>query len=116
MSDAAKASVESAIASLANDLRKLPPEVAWNRILAFDAINSERAYQNHRWPQDGRPNPLSIGEFVLLADEYIAKARAEWSQEKAPEKKALAIVRKAAGILTNCMEQHGAPLRLPPHA
>lgn len=36
----------------------------------FAAIDTERAYQDSLWPQDGRPeapNPLSIGEFCPAA-------------------------------------------------
>lgn len=80
----------------------------------YAAIDSERDYQDSKWPQDGSPgfpNPLSIGEQILLAEEYLHQARLAWTQEKRPEMKALNIIRKVAGICVNCMEQHGAPHR-----
>jgi len=80
----------------------------------YAAIDGERSYQDGLWPQDGTPdapNPLTIGEFVLMLEEYAAKARAEWIAEKKPEQKTLHMVRKIAGIAVNCMEQHGAPTR-----
>lgn len=80
----------------------------------YDAIDTERAYQDSLWPQDGSPgapNPLTIGEFVLMLEEYAARARAEWTAEKKPEHRTLGIVRKVAAIAVNCMEQHGAPRR-----
>ena len=84
-----------------------------SRTDVYAAIDSERAYQDNLWP-DGEgagSNKMSIGEFLLLAEEYIAKARAAWVVEKRPEINALNIMRKVAGIAVNCMEQHGAPRR-----
>ena len=84
------------------------------RTEVYAAIDTERAYQDARWPQNGQPgfpNPLTIGEFVLLLEQYAAEARAEWAREKRPEMRTLNIVRKIAGIAVNCMEQHGAPHR-----
>jgi len=80
----------------------------------YQAIDTERDYQDARWPQDntpGVPNPLTIGEFVLLLSEYVDLAKSEWAQEKKPELKTVKIVRKIAAIAVNCMEQHGAPKR-----
>ena len=85
-----------------------------SRAEVYAAIEGERAYQDFLWPQDGQPgfpNPLTIGEFVLLLEEYCARARLEWSYEKKPEMRTLGVVRKIAGIAVNCMEQHGAPRR-----
>ncbi len=86
------------------------------RVAAYLAIDSERDYQDDRWPHGqlaDRPeaNPLTIGEFLLLLEEYVARARAEWTAEKKPEEKTLKVIRKCAGIAVNCMEQHGAPHR-----
>lgn len=80
----------------------------------YSAIDSERAYQNRQWQepeQEGVPNQMGIGEFVLLVEEYAMKARASFCVEKRPEIGALNIMRKIAGIAVNCMEQHGAPHR-----
>ena len=88
-----------------------------NRAEVYSAVDSERNYQDHHWPQDGfspddeEPNQLTVGEFVLLLDEYASKARAVWTTEKKPEGLTLDVVRKIAGIAVNCMEQHGAPRR-----
>ena len=80
----------------------------------YAAIESERAYQNSLWKDPAHPehsNPLEIGEFILLIEEYAMKARKEWSEESKPEVAALNTIRKIAGIAVNCMEQHGAPQR-----
>ena len=87
----------------------------------YDAIDSEREYQDQiwrmanpamkagaTWSETTVPNELTIGEFVLLIEEYAAKARAEWTVEPKPEIRTLDVMRKIAGIAVNCMEQHGA--------
>ena len=79
----------------------------------YELIDGERDYQQRVW--DGlngeADNPLTEGEFVLLLEAYIVKARTEWQVEEKPAEKTLDMVRKVAGIAVNCMEQHGAPAR-----
>lgn len=83
------------------------------RDAVYRAIDSERDYQDRFWPgrEQGGANRLTVGEFVLLLEEYILKARAEWTVEAKPEVNTLDMVRKVAGIAVNCMEQNGAPMR-----
>jgi len=91
------------------------------RARVYEVIDGEREYQDRVWREnnpsspetalDGTARPLSIGEDILLIEEYIAKARALWSCEKRPELGALNILRKIAGIAVRCMETHGAPPR-----
>lgn len=77
---------------------------------AYRAIDSERDYQDKMWFETGSSGHglLSIGEEILLIEEYAAKAREAWSKERYPEKTALDIVRKIAGIAVHCMEDHGS--------
>lgn len=80
----------------------------------YRVIDSEREYQDSLWPQDGRkgsPNPLTVGEFLLLIENYTSQARTVWSHEKKPTRATLNTIRKIAGIVVNCMEQHGADPR-----
>jgi len=77
------------------------------RAEVFAAIESERRYQDKVWPE-GAP---SVGDSILLVEEYALKARAAWATEAAPEMEALDIMRKIAGIAVRCMEVHGAPQR-----
>lgn len=79
---------------------------------AAEVVKSERAYQDSLWPQDV-PNNLSIGDFILLLEEYTVKARAMWAITKEPEgaAKIMDVMRKCAGISMNAIEQHGAPRR-----
>jgi hypothetical protein len=84
------------------------------RAEVYRLIDGERAYQNrvwHRKEDEADPNPLAVGEFVLLLEEYVAKARAQWTIEKRPEWKTMDIIRKVGAIAVNAMEQHGAPSR-----
>ncbi len=81
----------------------------------YDAIDTERTYQDGKWPgwrDDVAGIPLqSVGAEILLAEEYLARARAAWTHERAPEISTLHILRKAAGILVRCLERHGCPQR-----
>lgn len=81
----------------------------------YKAIDTERDYQDLIWRLADDPsfvNELTIGEFVLLVEEYAAKARNVWTNQPKPELETLEFMRKIAGITVNCMEQHGAPKRL----
>ena len=83
------------------------------RAEVYAAIDTERKYQERMWGEAQGGRRLSIGEQILLIEEYVARARHEWSIDKGPELKALEFVRKIAGIAVNCMESHGAPHRDP---
>ncbi len=86
-----------------------------SRQAAYEAIDSERDYQDSLWPgHTDVANPLTIGEFLLLIDQYVHFARDQWVVESKPELETLHDIRKIAGIAVNCMEQHGAPKRTTP--
>lgn len=80
----------------------------------YEAIDGERLYQDRMWAASGASadGVLSIGEQILLIEEYVTKARALWAVENRPELGALDMIRKIAGIAVHCMEDHGAPPRL----
>jgi hypothetical protein len=86
---------------------------AKNRAEVYVAIDGERDYQDKMWGDGppGDPRPLSIGEDILLIEEYIARARLEWTKVARPEIQALHMIRKIAGICVRSMENHGAPER-----
>ena len=78
-----------------------------NRQQVYEAFDSERSYQNGI-----SEHVLTIGEELLLIEEYARLARTEWTNEFVqPEIKTLAAVRKIGGIVTRCLEHHGAPKR-----
>lgn len=85
-----------------------PPE---SRLKVYEALNGERAYQEDQWPSSTEEPRLTVGEELLLIEEYVRKARAKWAKEGRPEIATLTGIRKIAGIAVRCMEQHGAPQR-----
>jgi hypothetical protein len=85
------------------------------RAEVYAAIDTERDYQDRFWPQDGQqeyPTPLRLGEQLLLAEEYLARARTVWTGEKDGEQQTLDAIRKVAGVLVSAMERHGAVARI----
>lgn len=84
------------------------------RTEVYAAIDTEREYQDHIWPQSEGAElspPHTVGEDILLLDEYVQRARALWTEEPKPESDTLNFIRKIAAIAVRCMEQHGAPKR-----
>ena len=71
----------------------------------YKVIDTEREYQNETWPEGDNQ---TIGDFILLIEEYASQARNYWSKEHPPEINALNSIRKIAGIAVRCMECHGA--------
>lgn len=75
----------------------------------YYAIDGERHYQDGLWPA-GRA-ALSVGDFILMVEEYALRARKEWAGQPYPETKALDHMRKIGAIAVRCMETHGAVVR-----
>lgn len=76
---------------------------------AFEAINSELDYQERVWPSPSDIPTLSVGEEILLMEEYLLKARAEWQQSRDPdERTALEMIRKITATGVRCMAHHGS--------
>jgi len=81
----------------------------------FEAIISEREYQDRRW---NSKTTISSGQhelesFVLYIEDYIREMKtilSRTAQQEAYEKSAH-IMRKIAALTVAAMEQHGAPLR-----
>lgn len=99
---------------IAVSLKTVPTRTPRSEV--YSAIDSERAYQDHEWPDldewdEPAGNRLTVGEHLLLIEEYARKAREIWATEPKPEKGTLDVMRKIGGIAVNCMEQHGAPRR-----
>ena len=85
------------------------------RAQVYEAIDSERAYQNTRWNDEttttgGRH---SLEEWFTYVEDYVREAQHILSREakQNADPKALAIMRKVAGMAVCAMEQHGAPRR-----
>ena len=90
-----------------------------DRAEVFDAINSERAYQNQRWGVTPNyptgHNPHSVTEWLVYMQHYVnegLKIATMSSKRDDPEsRKALEFVRKVAALGIVAMEEHGAPRR-----
>ncbi len=79
------------------------------RLDAFDAINSERDYQDNLWTDRGAAIDRSLDEFILYIKQYADEAGALTTH--ADEEEALNFVRKVGALCIGCMEKHGAPRR-----
>ena len=80
-----------------------------NRQEVYEAIDSERDYQNQKW---GSPNqrPKQVGSWLTLMRAILAKAEAEWAVSDG-DNEALEIIRKFTAVGVACMEQHGVQKR-----
>ncbi len=76
-----------------------------SRFEAFLVLDGERKYQDGL---NGRE--LTVGEEILLLQEYATRAREEWTTDfdTNPEVEALNMIRKIGAIALRCMEHHGA--------
>jgi len=81
----------------------------------YEAIDTERAYQDQRWnaettASEGRHEPEA---FLLYVEHYVGLARAALSSSsvQVAYPQAQEIFRKIAALCVAEMEQHGAPLR-----
>ncbi len=86
---------------------KVPVRPA-TRDAVYDVVDGERDYQDGEWSAAERS--LTPGEYLILFEEYVAKARAVWVKEHGD----VALInnfRKLAGIAVRAMEQHGSIAR-----
>lgn len=74
----------------------------------YSAIESERQYQNYRWPEAAHTH--SITEFLVYIEHYLNKAKAIVSTEDGQEG-ALDDLRKITALGVAAMEQNGAKRR-----
>ena len=78
----------------------------------YEALDSERDYQEEHGPEIIgeviETGTLSVGDEILLMEEYLLRARKAWTDAASPELEALKIVRKVGGIAVRCMEVYGA--------
>lgn len=93
-----------------------------NRQEVYEAIDSERNYQDDRWgpylsaerdplPEHGMPAGWrSLDEFVMYMQGYMNDL-VHAASHSADKIEALNIVRKVTALGVRCMEQHGAPRR-----
>lgn len=85
----------------------------------YEALDSERAYQNARWcrtePEKAAGhNPHSVAEWLTYMRYYIEKGLETVTTSNDPDAstQGLEFARKVAALGVVCMEQHGAPKRV----
>lgn len=76
-----------------------------HRNVIFDIIDGERDYQDEQWSATDKQ--LTPGEFLILFEEYVAKARGRWAKTHG-DVPLMNEFRKLAGIAVRAMETHGA--------
>ena len=81
----------------------------------YEAIDSERDYQDSLWRPVQSRGDHSVTEFLLYIEDYVAEARKILARTASPlaEEQALPVLRKIAALAVSCMEQHDAPMRDP---
>ena len=76
----------------------------------YDAIDSERDYQNSLGPFRTNEPLHTVGDELTMLATYLRKAQDAYTSKPGVEA-ALHEVRKIAALAVRCMENHGAPQR-----
>jgi Tol biopolymer transport system component len=88
------------------------------RAEVYQAIDSERDYQDSLWNPETTPTQgiHSPAEWVLYISDYVREATTQASRSADPQSReaVLNTIRKIAGMAVACMEQNGAPQRIAP--
>jgi len=79
------------------------------RANVYDAIGTERYYQEQKWGML-EEHPQSVGGYLTLMRVHLAEAEAAWAKTDT-DKDALKCLRKVLAIGVACGEQHGLPKR-----
>ena len=81
----------------------------------YEAIDSERNYQNSKWnPQTTTSNGRhSLEEWCVYIEDYVNEAKHILSRlpKQEADIQAIHIMRKVAAMAVCAMEQHGSPRR-----
>lgn len=81
-----------------------------NRDSVYDAINSERDFQETFIAEKGLKSEKTVGEYLTLIRTYCSRADIAWTF-KSGDDSALNEIRKIAAICVACMERHGVKSR-----
>lgn len=77
-----------------------------------DEIYEELKYQNNLSQSSGfsHKNKPSVAEEILMMQEYLDKARTEWTHNQG-DTEALDVLRKVTAMGLRCLATHGCPRR-----
>jgi len=75
----------------------------------YQALDSERDYQDRRWGPEQSSGKHSVAEFLLYMQDYLTQAINQSSRNADPLATTLALdtVRKITAMGVACMEQNG---------
>ncbi len=84
-----------------------------SRIQVYDAIESERAYQDAKWGGQVNDRTHSPTEWLVFIEDYVSEAKHLLSRNKDEivRPQVMDIMRKITSMGVACMEVHGAPKR-----
>ena len=79
------------------------------RAEVYAVLDGERDHQD-AGPADyiAPASALSVGDEILLMEQYLSQARAAWARSGAPETAALEEIRKVTAMGVRCMQTNGA--------
>lgn len=83
-----------------------------NRLQVYDAIDTEREYQNEKWGDVGK-HPHEVGGWLTIIRSLLFSAERAWASA-ASDDEALNELRQLAAVAVACGEQHGMPSRKSP--
>ena len=98
-----------------------PRAALLTRTEAQAVINTERDYQDSKWPEDGKSKPhMSPSEFLRLIEKIATDADGPWYTSADPVVNGarccpsdMVALRKIAACAQRAIELYGAPLRPP---
>jgi hypothetical protein len=76
----------------------------------YEAIDTERAYQDRLPATRTEGHDHSVGDYITMLARYQQHLVTAWTDNPG-DTEALHVMRKIAGIAVHCMEDHGAPRR-----
>lgn len=85
-----------------------------NRLEIYDAIDTERAYQNKGINDENRPDmiaDLHVGDTLTAIRVNLNKAEEAWYIGSKPHQETLEYLRKVAGLCVQLGEIYGMPKR-----
>lgn len=106
----------SPVEDLDKSLTQFELESAYNntvskkRAAAYNAIDSERDYQDALSSDRTDGSQHTVGDYTVMLQHYQQELVKAWTMNAGVDQ-ALHVMRKIAAIAVHCMEDHGAPVR-----
>ena len=85
------------------------------RKLVYAMLDGERDYQDLLWGSTFTEGQHSAGEYLVYIQDYLTEAMHQATRAPEPEstQNVLHTIRKITAMGVACMEQNGAPPRMP---